>query len=670
VGTRVRAFDGLRGLAVVAVLLFHAEVAGARGGFLGVSAFFTLSGFLITTLLLAEHRRHRGIGLGRFWSARARRLLPAALVALTGILVFGATAATTDQVRDLRSDVLAALGYVANWRFIADSRAYDEIFAAPSPVLHFWSLAIEEQFYVVFPVLLVAALAIFRGRLAPLAAILVGGTAASIAMAHLNASDTTRVYYGTDTRAAELLIGALLAILLVRWNGPARRSGRIALGGAGVLALGLMLFWWSTVDRGDSWLYHGGFALHAVLTAIVIAAACAPTAVAGGLAFAPLVALGRISYGAYLYHWPIYLWLSSDRVGTDGAALLGLRLTVTLVCATASFFLIEEPIRTGHAVFRSWRRVFAPAAVAAVIVAALAVTATPPPPEFVLAPVNSAGAERTARTTPAASTREIPPETTSTAVTSTSTALPPTPAPAFARARAPGEPLRILVVGDSVGLTLGRGLELSAADTGLAVVRNDARKWCALGRDLPRIAGIGVDRQAGDCNNWATRWSGVVDRFDPHSVVVLSTIWEVAQRELPGAAAFTVPGDPAHDAWQRSEYEVAADVLGRRGATVTWLTIPCQPDLSSARGTPTWVVNERIIADVARSRPFVRVLDLDAQLCPGHRFRGTYAGVDPARPDGRHFSDDGARAVADWIMPILSGDAAPPEAVATRVDRK
>ena len=120
--TRVPAFDGLRGLAVIAVVLFHAEVTGARGGFLGVSAFFTLSGFLITSLLVSEHRRSRGIGLKRFWAARARRLLPAAFLALGGVLLFGAFAADADQVRDLRGDVFGALGYVANWRFIVDGR--------------------------------------------------------------------------------------------------------------------------------------------------------------------------------------------------------------------------------------------------------------------------------------------------------------------------------------------------------------------------------------------------------------------------------------------------------------------------------------------------------------------------------------------------------------------
>src|ERR1700704_1554477 len=146
---RVGALDGLRGLAVAAVLLYHSRFTWMRGGFLGVSAFFTLSGFLITSLLLTQ--RDRGVPLRRFWGRRARRLLPAAMLTLVGVLVFAATIATDDQLRLLRGDVIATLTYVANWRFYFSGQSYAHLFTAPSPVLHFWSLAIEEQFYLVFP---------------------------------------------------------------------------------------------------------------------------------------------------------------------------------------------------------------------------------------------------------------------------------------------------------------------------------------------------------------------------------------------------------------------------------------------------------------------------------------------------------------------------------------
>ena len=274
-GTRVSAFDGLRGLAVVAVLLFHAEVSGSSGGFLGVSAFFTLSGFLITSLLLSEQRSEPTESA----YAGSGRRAPAGCCRLRSWRSPSSSSSahsppTPTKSRDLRGDVFGALGYVANWHFIVDGRAYGALFAQPSPVVHFWSLAIEEQFYVVFPLLLLVGCKVFRGRLWPLAACITAAIIASIALSCVLASDMNRVYYGTDTRAAELLIGALLAIVCTTWSGPRTRTGRVALSAAGFGALALMIFWWCTVHQDDQWLYRGGFALHALLTALVIAAAC------------------------------------------------------------------------------------------------------------------------------------------------------------------------------------------------------------------------------------------------------------------------------------------------------------------------------------------------------------------------------------------------------------
>ena len=151
-----RSAASLRGLAVLGVLLFHAQLWGMRGGFLGVSAFFTLSGFLITSLLLDEHDRTGRIALRPFWARRGHRLLPAAYVTLAAVIGFGATIATADQLRSLRGDVVAALAYVANWRFYVSGQSYEHLFNAPSPVLHFWSLSVEEQFYLLWPVVLLA----------------------------------------------------------------------------------------------------------------------------------------------------------------------------------------------------------------------------------------------------------------------------------------------------------------------------------------------------------------------------------------------------------------------------------------------------------------------------------------------------------------------------------
>src|SRR5262245_9070181 len=292
---RVPALDGLRALAVAAVLLFHSQFSWARGGFLGVSAFFTLSGFLITSLLLHDRLGSTRGRLRTFWVRRARRLLPAALVTLFGVTAFAATVATPDQLRVLRGDMFAALGYVANWRFYVSGQSYADLFRAPSPVLHFWSLAIEEQFYVIFPLVVAGTLWLVRRwpelrRRQVLGGLLVAGIAASvIASRVLYAHDgSTRAYYGTDTRAAELLVGALLAVILSGRITPARelsRRARVVANVAGVVALALMVFWWSTVAQSASWLYEGGFALHALCAAAVIVAARIEGPFARGLAW-------------------------------------------------------------------------------------------------------------------------------------------------------------------------------------------------------------------------------------------------------------------------------------------------------------------------------------------------------------------------------------------------
>ena len=196
--------DGLRALAVAAVVVFHLHETGLTGGFLGVDTFFVLSGFLITTLLVLEWRRTTSIGLIAFWARRARRLLPALILLLIAVAVFAHFEVPTTELHRLRWDGIAGLFYVANWRFVASSQSYFDLFSAASPFRHLWSLAIEEQFYLVWPLVTIACLRLGHGRLRILAAIAAVGTVGSvIVMAVLyNADDPSRAYYGTDARAS------------------------------------------------------------------------------------------------------------------------------------------------------------------------------------------------------------------------------------------------------------------------------------------------------------------------------------------------------------------------------------------------------------------------------------------------------------------------------------
>src|SRR3954471_21397865 len=221
----VPGLDGLRGIAVIAVLLFHGGVTWAKGGFLGVDVFFVLSGFLITSLLLDERWKTGTVKLSRFWARRARRLLPALLILLAAMAAYATWVPMQSPLGDLRRDVLATLAYVSNWHFIIDGGSYFARNAPPSPLRHTWSLAIEEQFYVLWPLLFIAV-ARGRHRLTKLAVLIGVGIAASIAaMAYLfhPGADSSRVYYGTDTRAHVILIGCGLAVLLsavARQRGP------------------------------------------------------------------------------------------------------------------------------------------------------------------------------------------------------------------------------------------------------------------------------------------------------------------------------------------------------------------------------------------------------------------------------------------------------------------
>ena len=374
------AVDGLRGLAVAGVLLFHGGFSWAKGGYLGVSTFFTLSGYLITTLLLAEFGRTRRVSLPGFWSRRFRRLMPASLLTLAGIVVlFGPFVATADQLAELPGDVIAALAYVANWRFILADQSYADLFTAPSPVQHFWSLAIEEQYYLFFPLLMAGLLAFGRGsrRLVfmVLGALTLGSTLLMMSL-YTPGTDPARVYYGTDTRAAELLIGALLAVLLAARPHLLARIPRRALTAAGIAVLVVTAYWWMTVEQISPWLYQGGFTFYALTTAVLLAVLLVPGPVQRALATEPLRQLGRISYGVYLLHWPIFLWLTPELTGLAIVPLFGLRLAVTIPAAVLSFRFVEQPVRTRQILVGPRYRLVAPAAVLVIVFGVVALDTT------------------------------------------------------------------------------------------------------------------------------------------------------------------------------------------------------------------------------------------------------------------------------------------------------
>lgn len=366
---RVPALDGLRGIALLGVLAFHAGGA-LRGGFLGVDLFFVLSGFLITRILLAEQSRTGRIDLWAFWVRRARRLFPALLSLMPAIALYAHFIALPAELAGIRADATATLAYVANWRAILDSRSYWELFSSPSPLEHTWSLAIEEQFYLLWPLIVVFVLRRFGVRALFATAVALAMLSMLSMLSLFEPERTMRVYYGTDTRAAAILAGAAFACAVPDLSATSRAVTR-ALDAGGLLALATLAWAWWTLDGRDPLLYRGGLWLSELVVLVLLASALARrTVVARLLSFPPLRALGILSYGAYLWHWPVNLVLTSDRCHVYGIALHALRAGVTFAIAGCSFFLIERPIQR-HGVPFGRARIVVPAAFAAACLSVL-----------------------------------------------------------------------------------------------------------------------------------------------------------------------------------------------------------------------------------------------------------------------------------------------------------
>lgn len=351
----IPALDGLRALAVLAVIAYHMHLPWAPGGLLGVTMFFVLSGYLITSLLLIEHDKTRTIDLRQFWLRRARRLVPAIVFVIACTIVL-CTVFNHALLTKMRGDIAPSLLFFNNWWQIFHNVSYFDALGAPSPLAHFWSLAIEEQFYLVWPIVLLTLLKLGAKRpaLRNITLIAAGLSAIEMVLLFSPTADPSRVYYGTDTRAFSLLIGAYLAFVWPAHKLGARRGIRLtkrartlldAIGGLALVGLVLMV----ALSNGFSpFLYNGGLVLCSVLTAIVIAVMVHPASVVGRIAgCAPLVWIGRRSYGIYLWHYPLLLLMNPDpRVETPWWLYL-VQLAVVFACAAFSYRFIENPIRHG-----------------------------------------------------------------------------------------------------------------------------------------------------------------------------------------------------------------------------------------------------------------------------------------------------------------------------------
>jgi len=680
--------DGLRALALLAIVAYHLHYPWAEGAFLSVDLFFLLSGFLITTLLLVEWHRTGTIGLRRFWSRRARRLVPALLVTLVAVAAFTRTEVDPWFRTSVRNDALASLTYVANWRFIASEQGYFQTFAAPSPLRHMWTLAIEEQFYIVWPLVAMAALRVGRGRRGIVALCLTGTFVSVVAMAvTYRPGDPLRAYYGTDTRVHVILIGALLAVLLSWWRPSESARRRLRL--LGPIAFAAMLVAWATANGTAAPYYHGGSVVHAVVACVVLTSCLHAGPVRTLLGVGVLAWIGRLSYGLYLFHWPIIVWLVPNRVPLDGLALDAARVGLTVVAAVASYYLIELPVRerrppTAVTWVRDRLRRAAPApqdtppegverrrpvpwmVVPAVALTAVAVTASAggagPPPDYLVGD-RTAGARLAEQSTA--------PDEEFHLGDPMPCGAPGEPARAEAReALLPlGPPaagargLRVLTVGDSTICSLYPGLEAATVAAG-GRIDTAAVIGCGVASgETTTTRGEQVTPNSHRCPRLvAAARTAALARFTP-DVVVWMSVWEKSDLVVDGETL--VSGTPEAEEEIQRRMDAALTELTAGGARVVLLTVPA-PAPNDAQGVANtsnavddagYVRLDGILRRfAARHSADVTLVDLADRLCPsGPPCPAEVDGV-RMRPDGRHLTPAAAATTAHWLLPqVVAG---------------
>lgn len=629
------ALDGLRTVAVALVVAFHLDLLD--GGFLGVDTFFAISGWLITWKLLGEQQTQGTVRLRRFWGGRLRRLMPASLLVLATIAVVWPLLGI--DVPTLQHDLRWALGWASNWGTINSGGDYWARFGNPSPVNHFWSLAIEEQFYLVWPLVL-WAVARWARRPRRAVCIVAGvGAAASIAFMvwWFDPLAPTNTYMHTGARAHSLLIGAAAATITARQADGSLRFGRVARRTAPV-ALGYAALVIATAAKQAEWLFRWGFPTFAVAATIVVVAV-ADGAGSSVLALRPMRWLGDRSYGIYLWHWPAILLLTPDRVHIDGWLLDVVRVAASVGCAAVSLRLLEAPIRHRR-VLPGWRTP-ASLAFAAAAVLVLAAVAVPGPADTATA--SEVTLPTVPPTTEPVATDTAPVSTEGEGATETTAAPPP-------------DPVRVLVVGDSTAVKLADGLiPYSQRHPDEVIAGSAAYPGCGLsaaddGR-LHEFTNADGQQELLSLAGCVQGWQSVIDRVGTAEgidvVLVEIGAWDAVDIHLPDGAVVSV-ADPVGRALITEAYRTFVAAVEAKGAAVVWVT-PADVDLR-------WEKVDSPIDDPARwvaMRAIIDSLPVEQIDLPGFLVDNDFTGPD-GRPDGVHLSLTANRQfVSDMVVPRL-----------------
>ena len=633
--------DGMRGFWVVlGPIIFHARPDFLPGGILAIDLFFVLSSYLITSIALNEWDKTGRIDLVAYAGRRARRLLPALLLCIGALTMYLAFFADPGLIARWTGSLVATLAYSANWFEIFSGVSYFQQFENPSPLYHAWSFAIEEQFYVFAPFFFLFCLKFFRAHavrmLVALSALFALASAVIMSVLYTG-GDPSRVYYGTDTRAQALFVGILLAGIVHRYGPPRTPRGRnllVAGGYVSAIAFGVAVF---TISEKTGWMFdYGGFLVVAFVAGAMVLALSQPAK--GPLhwffGWAPVRWLGKVSYGLYLFHWPIYLVvIKPDRIKTNGGFALGLLLTVA--AAGASYHLIEKPIQQRRMPFlgrrvQPWPAAFgASVVVIAILAGLLAVNATKP-----------------------AEVRQV--------LIAAAGSTQPGGAPGAGGALGAAGELRVLVVGDSVSVQVGEALIAWAQKhPGKIVVYNKAHLGCIVARYGDKRVPGGDEGPVGDlCSAWnepvlpeklsdpdVISWVTTVTTFRPDVVIGHITPWDVTDRRVPSLGPdWTHVGNADFDDYATREYRLATQVLTATGAHMIWLNGAHLNREITPQNDPARIDRLNEIAAAATTGLRVRFADYPGFVGPIGSTRETQI-----RRDGVHLSDRGRVEVAEWL---------------------
>jgi peptidoglycan/LPS O-acetylase OafA/YrhL len=682
------ALDGLRALAIVAVLLYHGGVVWANGGFLGVEVFFVLSGFLITSLLIAEWRGSATIALPAFWARRARRLLPALFCMVAVVGLHEALASGGSSLPGLRGDGIAALFYFGNWHEIATQSNYFAQTAAVSPLQHTWSLAIEEQFYILWPVSLLAGIWLTRrvlrrseptdrrvlGTLLATSVTLALASAVDALILFRGGASVNRVYYGTDTRAVSLLTGASLAFALAIFRrqgsqrlGKSLTRGSGVLGWSALLALSGVLVMMHYADGTSPWLYpYGMVGLDLAVAVIIAAVVLRPDSAAGRIfSVAPARRLGQISYGVYLWHFPLFLWLTAASTGVSGTRLLILRLAVTFLVSVVSFVLIEQPVRRRK--LPNWLVVaLAPAAMGAACATLFAAAAAAAPPlataTLPTPPAALSGYQRCAISLTDTRQYGLSPLSPAVAAVEQPQWLAAHQLTWGSHSRVTFHtcpPKKVLLIGDSLAFSLGLGQMIEEHRYGVEVA-NAAILGCAFhtGGELD-LSGT-WESPPSACPNALGQWRRDELVFKPQAVIVELGYRDEFDWRSHGKVEHL--GQLPFDASVEAEIERYVHVLGDGRTPILFLSVPFADPRPDPDGSPSpaaspgrHAVIDSLLRSVAGQNPAeVRVLNIDRVVSPGNRYQREVNGK-LCRFDGIHFAIYCSELVAPDVLSTVRG---------------